>query len=203
MHGSTPQAILERFSTKPLARVTTRSRGCETDQLIEPVGPTPPDGIDLVVGNRSSGGISPRDEDPPIMNFGVLADAPPRRLMISLHLHRSIARDCTAHAGCYITGTRGTTATRIGAGGIPECGRPSERWFDRLSQRTVVEYLGPGLEGVDWPGHPRIVEIYQHLLATKNWDARDFVGFRYAVEYPVWNTECLLSVDFTPSTPAE
>jgi hypothetical protein len=199
MHGATPQAVLARFSSQPVARVTTRTRGAETDQLIEPVGDSGTDGVDLVIGNRATGGLSPRDEDPPIMNYGVLADAPPRTLMIALHLHRSIARDCTAHAGCYVTGTRGTTATRIGTGGVPECGRPSERWFDRLAQRLVVEYLGPGLEGVDWPGYSRASELYQHLLAAKQWDPADFVGFRCAVEYPVWNTEYLLSLDFTPS----
>ena len=158
-------------------------------------------GVDLFIASRSSRGKLPQREDPPLINYSVLADAPPRRLIASVHLHRSLARGCIASAGCYVLGTRGTMSTRLGAGGAAECGRPSERWFDRLTHRLTVEYLGPGFEGIDVDAYPRMRELYAHLLSAHSWDAEEFLGFRCVVDFPVWNAEYLLSLDFgTPES---
>lgn len=196
MHGHTPQALLEEFCSRPLARVTSRTRGAEIDQLIDLERADSGEGMDVFVASRSSRGTDPRNDDPPIMNYAVIADAPPRRMIIAIHLHRSLARDCVASAGCYVLGTRGTMSTRVGVGGALECGRPSERWFDRMTHRATVEYLGPGFEGIDVDAYPRMRELYAHLLAANSWDAEDFLGFRCVVEYPIWSTEYLLSLDF-------
>jgi hypothetical protein len=90
----------------------------------------------------------------------------------------------------------------MAADGTPESVTPSERWFDRIAHRPAVEYLSPGLEGVDTNWYPRMRELSRTLFEAggeSGWDPAEFVGFRIAVEYPVWNAEYLLSLDF--STP--
>jgi hypothetical protein len=199
MQGASTHAVLEPFCSQPLARVISRTRGADLDQFIE----LPPEqdgpGADVVLADRSTGGRHPRDDDPPVVNMATLADVPPRRLVVTIYLHRTLARECVASAGCYIPGVRGTVATRVGADGAPECVPPGERWFDRISHRPAVEYLSPGLEGVETPWYPRMRELCGMLFEAggeSGWDPAEFVGFRIAVEHPVWNAEYLLSLDF-------
>jgi hypothetical protein len=158
-------------------------------------------GVDVVLADRSGGGRHPREDDPPLVNLSLLADAPPRTLSITLHVHRALARECVASAGCFVPGLRGTVSTRQRPDGAAETVRPSERWFDRLAHRPPVEYLGAGLECVPTPAYPRMRELTEALFAAGpggGWDPDEFVGFRVSVEHPVWNAEYLLSLDFTP-----
>jgi hypothetical protein len=193
------QALLEPFCSQPLTQVVSRTRGPNLDQFIEFAHHPDARAADVVLADRSIGGVHPRDDEPPLVNMATLADVPPRSLIVAIYLHRSIARECVASSGCYVLGVRGTVATQLRLDGVPECVPPSERWFDRLMTRPTVEYLSPGLDSAETPFYPRMQELCGalfHAGGERGWDPAEFVGFRVSVEYPVWNAEYLLSLDF-------
>jgi hypothetical protein len=193
LQGATARSLVEEFCSRPLPRLSTRQASSGLLQVIEVSGAG-----DVVNGDRSWGGQHPRASDPPVVNLSTLADPPCKAMVLVVLLHRELARECVGTAGCYLLGARGTMASTVGPDGHVSSRRPTERWFDRAPEPVTLEELGPGLELLTAPAYPRFGALLRHLFSEVGWAPEDFIAYRVAAEYPVWNTEYLMSFDFAP-----
>jgi hypothetical protein len=188
-----PVGRVEPFCSTPPPEIIARRRGGRVSVLIEP-DRTAPGPVDVMLAARFLGVPHPALDDPKMQTCFVHCDGPARRLLIAVHLHRSIAMRSVAMAGAYI---RDRVAARIpGPDGHAHVLTPQELWADRLPDVPSLEYLGLGLEQADAPAYARQRELVSHLMDLQAWDPDEFVGYRIQVEYPVWNAQYVVHFDF-------
>jgi hypothetical protein len=191
-----PIAVLEDFCTKPLPVVVARQVNGSLPVLIDPDRASK-EPFDVVLGSRFKGVAHPAHDEPRIQNCSLVSDGPARNLLMSVHMHRSLAQSSIPSLACYSVGNRGpVSAPETGRHGAAPSNLVTHRWFDRLPDRPRLEHLGFGLEQASSAAYPRMAELLGHLCRTQGWSPDEFVGYRCQVPYPVWGVQYLICFDF-------
>lgn len=181
--GISPGALLKPFSTDPIPSVISRAGEGMLVQVFNPEGRSDRP-LDIIVGSASSPDTKhPALDTPPIFGVGTIIGMPSRWLLMDIYLERSLARGGTPQIAVFRLGITGPLAHSD-----PDC-----RWFDRLPEDPPLELLGPGIARRPSRAYPRCRELAAHLLERAGWAADQFIGFRCEVEYPIWETEYLMS----------
>jgi len=185
VRGDTPDSLITQFCSKPLPRVTAKSSGKQTIQVIDPAEPANAKPIDIVVGHRrSTPDRHPATLDPPVGEISTLMIYPARRLIADAFLHRDIARRCIP-------------AVELHLGGFPSAGHGRARWSTRFPGGPRLELLGSGLAQAATPAYPRYAELCAHIFERIGWDPAQFIGYRCDVAYPIWQCAYCMLFDFT------
>jgi hypothetical protein len=192
-----PVAVLEEFCTKPLPAVVARQTNGVLPVLVDPDRASE-DPIDVVLGTRFARVPHPAHDEPCVQTCSLVSDGPARNLVMSIHMHRSLAQASIPSLGSYFLGSRGpVSAPSAARHDGPSAGFTAHRWFDRLPDRPRLELLGFGLEHSGSSAYPRMSELIEHLLRSQGWTAEEFVGYRCQVPYPIWGAQYLVTFDFS------
>jgi len=192
-----PVSVLAEFCSKPLPTVVAREEAGQVPVLIDPDSASR-DPLDVVLGTRFPHMRHPALGEIKMQDCSLVSEGPARNLLMSIHLHRSLAKASIPSLGCFALGNRGPVAAPdTGEHGISPTNLASQRWFDRLPDRPQLEHLGLGLEQTGSKKYPRITALIEYLCASQGWDPGEFVGYRCQVEYPVWGVQYLVSFDFS------
>jgi hypothetical protein len=191
-----PVSVLGEFCSKPLPAVAARETEGQLSVLIDPSS-TSSDPLDVILGTRFGRVRHPALGEVKMQDCSLVSEGPSRNLLMSVHLHRSLAQKSIPSLACYALGNRGPVAAAdTGEHGTAPVNLASQRWFDRLPNRPRLEDLGLGLEQAGSTAYPPITNLIQHLCASQAWDSNEFVGYRCQVKYPVWGVQYLMSFDF-------
>jgi hypothetical protein len=174
VRGSTPQAILEPFTTHPLPTVTTRG---EPGNLIHVIDPRGLDGratFDVVTCLRSVHPIrDPETGKPTLDEVWTLVNAPTRRLVQDVFLHADMERDYRPSMDALMW--------------YPNLSVPGgDKWVARFPAQPRLELLGPGLDRIATSAYARRAELARYLFDRVGWSPDEFVGYRCEVAYPIW-----------------
>ena len=191
-----PVSVLAEFCSKPLPAVVAREEAGQIPVLIDPDSASR-DPLDVVLGTRFPRIRHPALGEIKVQDCSLVSEGPARHLLMSIHLHRSLAQASIPSLGCFAQGNRGPVATPdTGEHGVSPTNLASQRWFDRLPDHPQLEHLGLGLEQTGSTAYPRITALIGHLCSSQGWDPGEFVGYRCEVDYPVWGVQYLMSFDF-------
>ena len=182
--GRSEAALLAEFSTSPPPIVTMRTPDKETVYTIDPASIDPSTGVDIVTARRPSQPVPhPATDDPPIHECWILVNNPARHLLLDVYFHRTLARKCIASMSAHLW--RPDIDTTSG-----------RRWRTRFPRSPSLEILGAHTPPT--PAYPRQADLTAHVLDAVGWNRDDFVGFRCALEYPIWRAGYCMAFDFTP-----
>lgn len=196
--SSMPVGRLDEFCSRPLPGIVARRRGGRAPIIVDPAGP-PGEPFDVMLGTTILGAEHPAVHEPRMQTCSIVSDGPSRRLVLAVHMHRSLAMSSVATAGVYVRERIGTRMP--GPAGTVDVATPEDRWFDRLPDVPRLEYLGLGLDRAGTPAYPRMGELTQHLFVAQSWAPEEFVGFRIEVEYPIWNAQYVVNFEFPGAAP--
>lgn len=181
MERGVPSLLLEEFSSS-----CWRNSSFIDDEMlyccIEPSDSMPMQG-DIVQANVSFGTVADRRWIPDgSQEFWLSIQYPSRRAIVDVYLHVDMAQRCTisadAHAMIHIPRNE------------------EEQRATRIGQPSPLLFLGLGTQASSTPAYPRHIELTDHLFNSLGWNPRDFLGFRYEVEYPLWHVGYRVSFDF-------
>ncbi len=191
-----PVSVLGEFCSKPLPAVVAREAFGQISVLIDPDSATQ-DPFDIVLGTCFPGVRHPALGEVKVQDCSLVSEGPAQHLVLSVHLHRSLAQASIPSLACYALGNRGpVSAPDAGERGPSPVNLTSQRWFDRLPDRPKLEHLGVGFDQAGSTAYPRMAQLVGHLCASQGWDPHEFVGYRCQVDYPVWGVQYILSFDF-------
>jgi len=191
--GISPGSILREFSTNPLPTLVSRASNAELVQIFNPEGRAERP-LDIIIGAAvSPASKHPALDTPALFNAGMVIGMPTRWLLMDVYLERSLARQCTPQMGVI----------RMGFGGPLRHHHPDERWYDRLPDDPSLELLGPGLARKPSRAYPRATELAAHLLQCAGWAADQFICFRCEVQFPIWETEYVMTFNFEEPRPID
>lgn len=191
-----PLSVLDRFCSKPLPHVVARQVAGQLPVLIDP-DRAAKEPFDVVLGTNFQAVEHPALHEPRILDCSLVSEGPSQNLVMSVHLHRSLAQASIPTLAAYMVGNRGPIAS-------PDTGRydtitanlAANRWFDRLPDRPRLEHLGMGLDQASCPAYPRLGELAEYLCKSQGWKPDEFVGYQCQVSYPLWGAQYLLSFEF-------
>ncbi len=191
-----PLSVLDRFCSKPLPHVVARQVGGQLPVLIDP-DRAAKDPFDVVLGTSFQAVEHPAQHEPRLLDCSLVSEGPSQNLVMSVHLHRSLAQASIPTLAAYMVGNRGPIAS-------PDTGQydaltgnlAADRWFDRLPDRPRLEHLGMGLDQASCPAYPRLGELAEYLCNSQGWNPDEFVGYQCQVTYPLWGAQYLLSFEF-------
>lgn len=186
--GLLPQLLLHPFTSDPPPRVTARTVGEWLIQIFENEGAsgTP---LDIVAGmafNWTWGTPAPAEGDANFYSVGRVIGPPTRTLVFDLYLHRGITVPKSIGAHVLRPSTQGSLGNA----------RPQSRWYDRVPQEHDLVLLGGTPGSRSSAAYPRIGELTRHLVTAMNWQGVEFNGYRFEVEYPVYDFEYIISAEF-------
>ena len=189
--GISPGSILERFSTVPLPTVTSRLRSGDFIQVFNPNGRTEKPLTMAVATAMSPAAPHPRLDTPPLWNCGMAIAIPSRWLLIDVYLERPLAQACVPTMSVINMGFNGTLGHR----------HPEERWHDHFPDPPTLQLLGPGIARRTTKAYPRAVDLAAYLFEKSGWDPDRFVCIRCEVPFPIWNSQYVMTLDFSDATP--
>lgn len=188
--GAETSTLLPEFSSDPLPEVVTREVGDVTLQLIEPPG-TDAEPIDVALAHRLEPPIlHPALQDDRRLDLYYHCVAPTRRTLLHAYLHRSLASRCLAEAQVHQRSVELRTES-------------ADPWFDQLEQRMVVEILGSDIAAAEKGASQRQTRLLEHLFRSVGWNPREFVGFRLALDHPLWACRYTMTFEFGPWAPGQ
>ena len=183
VQGSTPTAILEPFTTRPLPEVT--GRGCE-GELLQVIDPDRLDGeevFDVVTASRSvAPTVDPETGKPSLDYVWFLVNCATEMLVFDVYVHVELERQFRPAVDAMLW--------------YPNLTIPGgDRWISRFPGRTRLQLLGRGLEAAATPCWSRHAELTRYAFDRVRWNASDFVGFRCEVPFPVWRAGYCISFE--------
>lgn len=182
--GRSDGAILERFSTMPAPVVTTRTPDKEVVCTIDAESIDPVSGADIVIARRVAEPVPhPLTESPQMHEAWMLVENPSRHLLFDVYMHRALARQCIASMSAHLW--RPDIDATVG-----------RRWRTRFPRSPKLELLGSQLMPSN--AYARQAELTQYVFDALDWAHDEFVGFRCALEYPIWRAGYCMTFDFTP-----
>jgi hypothetical protein len=196
-----PVSVLAEFCSKPLPAVVANEHEGQLSVLIDPDSATE-DPFDVVLGTCFPRVRHPALGEIKMQDCSLVSEGPSRHLVMSVHLHRSLAQASIPSLAAFALGNRGPiSAPDAGEHGPAPVNLAGQRWFDRLPDPPRLQHLGVGLEQAGSTAYPRATQLVGHLCAAQGWDPDEFVGYRCRVDYPVWGAQYLMSFDFRESEP--
>ncbi|MHC4826635.1 MAG: hypothetical protein ACYTEY_08775, partial [Planctomycetota bacterium] len=104
-----PVSVLAEFCSKPLPAVVARQIEGQLSVLIDP-GSTSRDPLDVVLATRFGRVRHPALGEVKLQDCSLVSEGPSRHLLMSVHLHRSLAQTSIPSLACYAQGNRGPVA---------------------------------------------------------------------------------------------
>lgn len=191
-----PLSVLDRFCSKPLPHVVARQMAGQLPVLIDP-DRAAKEPFDVVLGTNFQAVEHPALHEPRLLDCSLVSEGPSQNLVMSVHLHRSLAQASIPALAAYMVGNRGPIASPdTGQYDTISANLAANRWFDRLPDRPRLEHLGMGLEQASCPAYPRLGELAEYLCNSQGWKSDEFVGYQCQVNYPLWGAQYLLSFEF-------
>lgn len=181
--GSTPSALLDRFTTQPLPAIVTRGSGEAISQVVDPARADPDRPFDVAVASRGvSPVLRPETGRPSLDEIWSLANCPARRMVLDVWLHEAMERRYRPSLACRMW--------------MPGLTTPGEDpWVSRLPHQPRLTLLGRGTDLVATEHYARQRELTEHLFERLGWDAGAFVGFRCEVRFPIWRSGYCMSFE--------
>lgn len=177
--GFTPGAVIGRFSTVPLPIVTTQTRERALVQVLDSQADAP-NPFTVYIGQQFPLPPLP-PEGPAEQVFSAVPRVPTRRLLLDVHMHRSMPIPGMPTAFSQFTGSD------AGAGA-----RPERRWFDQVGSTPTPTLLEPGRRTGPGAGLATHEEVTSWLLEEAGLSASDVRTFRLDVEYPLWSVRYVM-----------
>lgn len=181
--GEGPAGVLPQFTTHPVPVVSSRQPGEYLVQGIDTDFAGAERTIDVMLGTLNSIQYPPGNPSG-IEEVWAMINFPVRRMVFDVYLHRDYARACIPSLDVHLW--RPDFAKREG-----------DRWQTRFSHGPTLEPLGRGIARAASPAYARHVELTEYLFKKQALDPDEFVGFRCAVEFPIWRTGYCMSFDFS------
>lgn len=179
-----PAHLLEEFSAKPVPIVASKQTSEYMVQAIDAITDSSASWrpVDLMFGSRAVV-KNPMRMSPRIEECWGLVNLPARAMVFDVFLHQDIALRCIPGLDAHLW--RPDFASTVG-----------DRWQTRLGNTPALTLLGRGLERIDSRWHPRHAELLSALFDAEGANPGDYVGFRCAVEHPLWRCGYCMSFDF-------
>lgn len=187
--GEGPAGVLPRFTTDPVPVISSKQPGEYLVQGIDTDFAGAERTIDLMLGTINSIQYPPGNPSG-IEEVWAMINFPVRRMVFDVYLHREYAHACIPTLDVHLW--RPDFANREG-----------DRWQTRFSDGPQLELLGRGIGRADNPAYARHAELTAYLFKKRALDPDEFVGFRCAVEYPIWRTGYCMSFDFSSASATE
>jgi hypothetical protein len=73
--------------------------------------------------------------------------------------------------------------------------RDPSRALDRLDLKAGIDFLGRGASRFRCTEIPRYMEMIEHVCRKMNWNASEFLGYRCAIDYPVYGSQIIMAFD--------
>lgn len=165
--------FLTDFCSIPLPEVSTYRKGLVTRYDLAP-GPIGNAGI----GSCIFGRIKPqcvslyRDEVNTVGSFGVDLETPTELVIADLFRHRSFPSTLPPDVFLLDRMT------------VPRGHDLSVDQHHRLPLTSKATRLGPGHLGSATPQFPRYPEMLKYAFSQLEWEADDFIGYRFTMQYP-------------------
>lgn len=191
--GISPGSILEPFSTVPLPCVTSRLRSGDFIQVFNPNGQTERPLTMAVATAMSPAAPHPRIDDPPLWNCGMAIAIPSRWLLMDVYLERPLAQACVPSMSVILMGFGGPLGHR----------HPDDRWQDRFPDAPALQLLGTGVCRRSTKAYPRAAELASYLFERAGWNPDRFVCLRCEVPFPIWNSQYVMTLDFSDAPDSE
>jgi hypothetical protein len=188
----TASGLAAAFSTPEVPSVR---RSCEDGLLLQIFDPERVCGeaLHLFTGPfRVREMTHPRLLDEPVYNDVTGISIPSKRLIKDLFVERELAMACLPTAGNYVLGNEGVLR-----------GLPSDRWYDRIPGMPALQVLGQGVAHAGCEAHPRHIELARRMFETADRDPGRFLLYRCLVDYPVWQTQYVVTLEFERSSDAQ
>lgn len=179
-----PAHLLEEFSAKPVPIVASKQTSEYMVQAIDAISDSTASWrpVDLMFGSRAVV-KNPMRMNPRIEECWGLINLPARAMVFDVFLHQDIALRCIPALDAHLW--RPDFASAVG-----------DRWQTRLGNTPALTLLGRGLERIDTRWHPRHPELLSMLFDAEGANPSEYVGFRCAVEHPLWRCGYCMSFDF-------
>lgn len=172
--GSTPEALLEEFTTHPLPSVSSRGNPDALIRVIDPSGLDGPRVVDVVTAARSNHPYTdPKTGAPLLDEVWSISNCPSVTLVFDIYLHQELERVFRPSIDAQQW--------------YPNLSAPGgDRWVLRYPSVPKLELLGRGTSNASTGAYSRHRELTDALFARIGWDPDEFFGLRCEVRYPVW-----------------
>lgn len=179
-----PVHLLEEFSARPVPIVASKQTTEYMVQAIDAITDTTASWrpVDLMFGSRAVV-RNPAKMTPRIEECWALINLPARAMLFDVFLHQDIAMRSIPALDAHLW--RPDFASTVG-----------DRWQTRLSNTPALALLGRGLERVEHERSPRHRELLAMLFDAEGVNPDEYIGFRCAVEHPLWRCGYCMSFDF-------
>ena len=181
-----PQQLIESFCTTPMPSIDTRViKEQHLAHLVNPEHIPTGEPFDCFATQHTQWSIT----DPgPHKAIWLYVDYPTRHCTFDLYLHHTMAERNVVSADCHLWGTSLLAP-------------PEDLWMTRFADPVEFTRLGTGTEGAASAAYARHQALSQHMFTHHGWTADEFVGFRCAMELPVWRSGlCLILESVSPSS---
>ena len=168
-----PQVLVERFCTTPLPSIDSRVIKSEhLAHLINPEHIPIGEPFDCFATQHNKWNIA---NAAPHKAIWLYVDYPTRHCTFDLYLHHTIAEANALSGDCHLWGTSLLAP-------------PEDLWMTRFADQMQFTELGAGTDGASSPAYAQHAELTDYMFEHHGWHNEDFVGFRCAMEFPIWRS---------------
>jgi hypothetical protein len=187
-----PEAILRPFTSDPFPSITTRGSGANVFQVFDSHAAAGQP-FDVVTALRADAPmIDPSTGRSTLTSVWSLVSCPAERLVLDVYLHQQIERRFRPGLDCLLWNV--------------DLDLPAERrWSIRVPGAPRLELLGRGTGQAACVSYARHAELTDYLFehigcgdgggGGGGWDAREYIGFRCEVRFPVWRAGYCMTFD--------
>jgi hypothetical protein len=176
------QAIIQPFSSDPNAFVRDSRTNAMIVQHVDTEPGQPGRPVDLMLAS-SLEMPHPRLRTPKLENLWALIHFPARAMLVDAYMPVSEARGALPSVGVHLWGPDHDM-------------QAAPSWRTRFPQSPKIQLIGRGLDGVESPLHARHRELTMLAFQRVGVDPDAYVGYRLAINYPIWRAGYCLSFDF-------
>ncbi len=178
--GDAPAELLRQFTSRPAPIVRSKQPQEFLVQTLDPRPDSPHARFDIVFG-MTGVMAHPGCNAPFLEEVWALVNFPVRQLLMDVYLHRDIARGCLPGLDLHLW--RPDFASQTG-----------ERWQTRFPGGPTLQVLDA--QALPATPYSRYDELLDTLLAARGLARSQLVGYRCAVDFPVWRAGYRMTFDF-------
>lgn len=174
--------LAEEFCSKPLPKTLVEYQEGVTKTMLE-LDCVPPASCTYVIGHRWASDLHPALQSDPFWWNSIGVYQPIKRLLMDVYIHKSMASRSVASLIPLVWDPS-------------KSGNPIQHWNSRIPGRYALEMLGSEGDKVATTSWPRHKDLVARTFDALGWPARDFVGFRCDIAYPLWSSSVYIVFDF-------
>jgi hypothetical protein len=179
-------AILKRFSTYPVPTLVSREMTEFTIWLVDPESPIGAP-LDLALAFPFVLDADPHEPFLAPMSPRV----PSKHLVMDTYFHRETVQVRAMEPVLTLTHSAGGQNKHL-----------AERWYDELPLEARPERLGPATTVESPLCFPAMRALARELMQRLGDEPRDYVGYRLAIDYPMWGQQHTVQFDLNYARPA-